>query len=161
MGTQFQFVHSFVMNFIFASVFAIYFSCVFSIEIDQNIENDSQQPEPPRNTDLYGPPLEKPFPSEGLLVAAKLGHLQSIQHMIEAGADINTISLYNGNTPLIVAAENGQAAIVEYLIKNKADLNAQNNDGKSPIVIAKENGHETVVKQLMDHGATFPTFSAV
>ena len=33
----------------------------------------------------------------------------------------------------IVAAENGQAAIVEYLIQNKADLNAQNNDGKSPI----------------------------
>ena len=32
-----------------------------------------------------------------------------------------------------VAAENGQAAIVEYLIQNKADLNAQNNDGKSPI----------------------------
>ena len=29
------------------------------------------------------------------------------------------------------------------------------------IVIAKENGHETVVKQLMDHGATFPTSSAV
>ena len=51
---QFQFVHSFVMNFIFASVFAVYISCVFSIEIDQNIENDSQQPEPPRNTDLYG-----------------------------------------------------------------------------------------------------------
>ena len=42
------------MNFIFASVFAVYISCVFSIEIDQNIENDSQQPEPPRNTDLYG-----------------------------------------------------------------------------------------------------------
>ena len=43
-----------------------------------------------------GPPLEKPFPSEGLLVAAKLGHAQIIQHMIEAGADIDTISLFKG-----------------------------------------------------------------
>ena len=45
---------------------------------------------------LSGPPLEKPFPSEGLLVAAKLGHAQIIQHMIEAGADIDTISLFKG-----------------------------------------------------------------
>ena len=81
--------------------------------------------------------------------------------MIRAGADINTISHFNGNTPLIVAAENGQAAIVEYLIQNKADLNAQNNEGKSPIVIAKENGHETIVKKLMDNGATLPTPSTV
>merc|ERR1712141_655120 len=161
MGDHFLFAHSFEMNFIFASVLALYISCVFSIEIDQNIENDSHQPEPQDNTDLYGPPLEKPFPSEGLLVAAKLGHLQSIQHMIEAGADINTISLYNGNTPLIVAAENGQAPIVEYLIQNKADLNAQNNEGKSPLMIAKENGHEAIVKQLMEHGATPPTSSTV
>merc|ERR1712223_1039430 len=156
MGDQFQFVHSFVMNFIFASVFAVYISCVFSIEIDQNIENDSQQPEPPRNTDLYGPPLEKPFPAEGLLVAAKLGHLQSIQHMIESGADINTISLYNGNTPLIVASQYGQNAIVEYLIQNRANLEAQNNEGKSSLMVAKENGHEMIVKKLMDNGATLP-----
>ena len=77
--------------------------------------------------------------------------------MIHAGADINTISRFNGNTPLIVAVENGQAAIVEYLILNNADLNAQNNQGKSPIVIAMENGHETIVKKLMDNGATLPS----
>ena len=77
--------------------------------------------------------------------------------MVEAGADINTISLYNGNTPLIVASEYGHTPIVEYLIQNKADINARNNDGKTPLILAKENGHEEIVKHLIEHGATPPS----
>ena len=61
--------------------------------------------------------------------------------MIEAGANINTISIFNGNTPLIMAAQYGQGPVVEYLLQNKADMNIQNNEGKSPLMIAKENGH--------------------
>ena len=38
--------------------------------------------------------------------------------------------LCKGNTPLITAAEYGHAPIVEYLIENNANLNAQNTDGK-------------------------------
>ena len=38
--------------------------------------------------------------------------------------------LCKGNTPLITAAEYGHAPIVEYLIQNNANLNAQNTDGK-------------------------------
>ena len=80
-----------------------------------------------------------------------------------------------GNTPLITAAEYGHAPIVEYLIQNNANLNAQNTDGKilwvffffyqkaiyfsfsilghTPLTIAMENGHENVVKLLMEAGA--------
>ena len=84
-----------------------------------------------------------------------------------------------GNTPLITAAEYGHAPIVEYLIQNNANLNAQNTDGKfflsissfllksyfffsfsilghTPLTIAMENGHENVVKLLMEHGAYQP-----
>ena len=55
-----------------------------------------------------------------------------------------------------VASQYGQEAVVEYLIQNKANLEAQNNEGKSSLMVAKENGHETIVKQLMDNGATLP-----
>merc|ERR1719367_39944 len=145
------------MKAIPSRVLALCISCVFTIEIDQNIDTESDQSDSQEDPDVsYAAPLEKPFPAEGLLVAAKLGHLQSIQHMIESGADINTISLYNGNTPLIVASQYGQEGIVEYLIQNKANLEAQNNEGKSSLMVAKENGHETIVKQLMDNGATLP-----
>ena len=64
--------------------------------------------------------------------------------------------LCKGNTPLITAAEYGHAPIVEYLIQNNANLNAQNTDGHTPLTIAMENGHENVVKLLMEHGAYQP-----
>ena len=58
--------------------------------------------------------------------------------------------------PPIVASQYGQTAIVEYLIQNRANLEAQNDEGKSSLMMAKENGHEMIVKKLMDNGATLP-----
>ena len=55
-----------------------------------------------------------------------------------------------------MASQYGQTAIVEYLIKNRANLEAQNIEGKSSLMVAKENGHEMIVKKLMDNGATLP-----
>ena len=40
------------MKFLFAGILAFCISCVFSIEIDQNIETDSDQPENLEDSDV-------------------------------------------------------------------------------------------------------------
>ena len=40
------------MKFLFAGILAFCISCVFSIEIDQNIETDSDQPENKEDSDV-------------------------------------------------------------------------------------------------------------
>ena len=40
------------MKFLFAGILAFCISCVFSIEIDQNIETDSDQPENQEDSDV-------------------------------------------------------------------------------------------------------------
>ena len=60
--------------------------------------------------------------------------LEELAECAPAGLQILNLKihkfLFEGNTPLITAAEYGHAPIVEYLIQNNANLNAQNTDGK-------------------------------
>ena len=39
-------------------------------------------------------------------------------------------------TPLHYAAENGHLSVVEYLVNQKADINAKEKDGKTPLGLA-------------------------
>jgi ankyrin repeat protein len=54
--------------------------------------------------------------------------------------DINTADS-SGNTPLHYAAAYGWSNIVEYLIKNGAELNKKNLWNSSPASIAMQKGH--------------------
>lgn len=47
--------------------------------------------------------------------AIKIGNLQTVKHLVEAGADTRVLD-FDGNTPLLFAALCGQTAIVKYLI---------------------------------------------
>ncbi len=47
--------------------------------------------------------------------------------LLRKGADINSANS-DGNTPLHLAAANGRKAVVKFLISNKADTDARNND---------------------------------
>lgn len=59
----------------------------------------------------------------------------------------------NDWTPLHFAAQAGQTDIVEYLITNGADVNAENIEGKAPLQFAADNDHKEIVKLLIDKGA--------
>ncbi|MCO5577581.1 hypothetical protein L7F22_031412 [Adiantum nelumboides] len=63
---------------------------------------------------------------------------------------------FYGNTVLHLAARDGDAGVVELLIKSgDADILAQNNDGRTPLHLAALLGHEAVLKKLLQHeGAT-------
>jgi len=51
-------------------------------------------------------------------------------------------------TALHLAALNGHYSVVEYLVNQKADINAKNLEGKTPLELASENWKSNVVEFL-------------
>ncbi|EFQ98040.1 hypothetical protein MGYG_01078 [Nannizzia gypsea CBS 118893] len=58
-----------------------------------------------------------------------------------------------GNTPLQIAALEGCAEIVKFLIEAGCDIHTKNIDRDTPLIDAVENGHLDVVKILLEAGA--------
>lgn len=58
-----------------------------------------------------------------------------------------------GNSPLQIAALEGFADIVKFLLEKGADVDTRNIDKETPLIDAVENGHLEVVKLLLEHGA--------
>lgn len=62
---------------------------------------------------------------------------------------LEMISLYDGISPLCIAAEMGLIDAVRALIAAHADINKASPDGDTPLFIAAENGHIDVVSALI------------
>lgn len=58
-----------------------------------------------------------------------------------------------GNTPLIVACQNGSLQICKLLMANGADLNAQNHKGNTALHYCFNYGYEDIGTYLIEHGA--------
>ena len=71
---------------------------------------------------------------------------------VTTGADINAQS-DEGESPLHMAAINGNSAAVHALIEAGADINARHKYGATPIHSAAINGNPAVAKKLIDAGA--------
>ncbi|ODM23843.1 hypothetical protein SI65_01433 [Aspergillus cristatus] len=65
-----------------------------------------------------------------------------------------------GNTPLQIAALEGCAPIVEFLLSVDCEIDTKNIDKDTPLIDAVENGHLDVVKLLLDAGANPRTVNA-
>ena len=60
------------------------------------------------------------------MLACKSGDFSIVKLLVEKGANVNAYSVSYGDkesTPLIEACENNKFKIIEYLVKNKADVN--------------------------------------
>jgi ankyrin repeat protein len=84
-----------------------------------------------------------------LSLAAYQGKLPFVKRLVEAGADVN---LY-GWPPLIYAAFNGHAAVVDYLLQKGAEINATTANGSTALLFAARFGHLAVVELLLQHKA--------
>ena len=64
-----------------------------------------------------------------LLLAAREGHLESVQALITAGADVNQVSAGDRTSPLLIATINGQFDLAKFLLEKGANPNlaAENN----------------------------------
>lgn len=86
--------------------------------------------------------------------AAEDGNLAAVKFLVEKGARLDVLDKWN-DTPLHVAANvkvnKGHTEVVDYLIKNGADINLTHN--YTPIHLAITRGNLDMVKCLIDNGA--------
>lgn len=95
-----------------------------------------------------------------LVTAARLGNTETIQWMLDNGADVNVRILATakseravGWTPLMMASAKGQVAAVELLLKNKARIDLKSQDNIGPLHCAAVSGNGQVARLLIDYGA--------
>ena len=98
--------------------------------------------------------------------------LQNISENLESERDINVIAQANwrlyrlldnylyrynvqrsGSSALLWAAQHGQVATAQKLLREKADPQATNDDNEAPLLLAVEKKHTQVVRLLVDKGA--------
>ncbi len=88
--------------------------------------------------------------------AAKMGHFDVVQLLLDHKADINHRD--DTGTALYLAVKHGQFEMARYLIANGADVNAANVDGRTPIIAATAQGNLMFVKELVKIGADVRCF---
>ena len=91
--------------------------------------------------------------SADLWAAARTGNLQAIKRYIEEGGDINALDNGFRLSALSWGALHGQAEVVQFLIKNGADVNIKSGDGATPLHSAAFLGRVDVAKLLLENGA--------
>ncbi|MCJ1360834.1 MAG: hypothetical protein MMC33_010843, partial [Icmadophila ericetorum] len=91
----------------------------------------------------------------GLQVAAEGGHIEMVEKLLAAGADVNAAAgRYGGRTALQAAAEGGHIEVVEKLLAAGADVNAAAGyEGRTGLQAAAVGGHIEVVEKLLATGA--------
>ena len=86
-------------------------------------------------------------------------NIELVTLLIDAGADVNATTK-SGQTPLILAAQNGHDKVVELLLGAGANVKAVNTRGASALFMAAQEGHDKAVKLLLKKGADAKTVNA-
>jgi ankyrin repeat protein len=107
-----------------------------------------------------------------LLFAARQGHFESVQALLETGADINQVSAGVNISPLVIAIVNGRFDLAMYLLEKGANPNLAAENGVAPLYAAlncqwsdtveypqpqaylqQKTSHLDLLKALLDKGA--------
>ncbi len=83
------------------------------------------------------------------MFAASNGHADTLQALIDAGADVDDINLA-GVTSLMLAVGNGHIGSVKTLLEDGADVHVKSNKGSTALSLAKMQGHHTIVQLLTE-----------
>ena len=87
-----------------------------------------------------------------IIVAAVSGHADTVNVLLEAGADPD-LPDEAGRTALYWGAAQGFSATVEVLLAHDGDPNLKNSAGKTALMAAAQSGYRNVVELLLDYHA--------
>ncbi|XP_050249783.1 uncharacterized protein LOC126697023 [Quercus robur] len=94
--------------------------------------------------------------------AARSGDLNAVQSILSTNNPLSIIVNSrdkHSRTPLHLAAWSGQAEVVSYLCKHKADVGAAAMDDMGAIHFAAQKGHLEVIRTLLSSGASINAFT--
>ena len=83
-----------------------------------------------------------------LMYASSGPNVETVDLLLESGADPHAKDSFEGFTPLMFASTEGQLEVVRSLLGYGADPGVLDADGESAIDFAKTNGHAQVVEAL-------------
>jgi ankyrin repeat protein len=75
-----------------------------------------------------------------------------VQRLLRAGADVSEPNIY-GATPMQLAAETGDVAILKLLLEAGADADSPNSEGQTALMAVARTGNVEAAKLLLKHGA--------
>lgn len=105
---------------------------------------------------LCNPNIDKKYRGEALVNAAMHGKMLNISYLLNKGVNIDYQSAtYEYSTALMVAAESNKLNIVEYLVKNGADINAINSYEYNALLCACKFDSLEVLKYLHELGSSY------
>ncbi len=81
--------------------------------------------------------------------AAMKNDAELAQMLVYAGANVKATTRLGANTPIVIAARNGNAPVVEVLLKSGADADAATSTGTTPLMLAAASGSVEAVKLLL------------
>ena len=85
--------------------------------------------------------------------AAMKNDAELAQTLLYAGANVRARTRLGDYTPLVLAAKNGNAAVLEPLIASGADVNGKTANGTTALMLAAASGNVDALKALVDHDA--------
>ena len=68
-------------------------------------------------------------------------------------ANVNSVKNKEGLAPIHIAAQAGDAKIINWLLKNRGNPNLYDKQGMTPLMLAARNGHVYVLAELLRNGA--------
>jgi len=89
---------------------------------------------------------------QALIRAVQAGQFEFAMALLAEGIDPNSESP-SGNSPLLIAANKGNALLVQALLNRGADIDHRNAAGYSALMLAAQNGHASVFSWLLSAGA--------
>jgi hypothetical protein len=118
----------------------------------QDMSGQSTRPVEPEPERVEAAPEPDPYRRSELYLAARVGDVEPVRRLLEAGADVAQPSR-TGLTPLHAAAARGHVDVARMLLANCADRDAQDLARRTPLHLAIAGGHTELADLLMRDGA--------
>ena len=123
-----------------------------SAMIKRQLKPGDRNAQPPVNPKADRLPAADPG-TAALISAARAGDINALEAALKAGGKVDEADRASGRNALHWAAAEARTDAIAWLLKNGANVNAEDRTGKTPLGVAAEKGKVESVKALIAAGA--------